>query len=145
VPGGLLVVGMGFMPESPRWCAASRGAQSARTVLASIRNLPEDHLYLSAELQQIMDQIEQERTARPDTGIRATLQVCAQRSNRNRLLIGNLMFVFMQMAGSNAINYYSPRIFKSIGLNGANTGLYATGIYGGVQNPDLHSATREVR
>jgi MFS family permease len=36
----------------------------------------------------------------------------------------------MQMAGSNAINYYSPRIFASVGLRGTNTGLYATGIYG---------------
>jgi hypothetical protein len=40
------------------------------------------------------------------------------------------MFVFMQMAGSNAINFYSPRIFKQIGLSGTTTGLYATGIYG---------------
>lgn len=39
------------------------------------------------------------------------------------------MFVFMQMAGSNAINYYSPRIFASVGLTGENTTLYATGIY----------------
>ena len=40
------------------------------------------------------------------------------------------MFIFMQMAGSNAINYYSPAIFASIGLTGSNTALFATGIYG---------------
>jgi MFS family permease len=54
-------------------------------------------------------------------------------SNRRRVLVGVFIFIFMQGAGSNAINYFSPRIFKSIGLKGQSTGLYATGIYGVVR------------
>jgi hypothetical protein len=54
VPGGLLVIGMFFLPESPRWCAASIGPQKAREVLAKVRNLPADHQYIEAELQQIV-------------------------------------------------------------------------------------------
>lgn len=30
----------------------------------------------------------------------------------------------------NLLSYYSPRIFKSVGLTGSSTSLYATGIYG---------------
>ena len=30
-------------------------------------------------------------------------------------------------------SYYSPRIFKSVGLTGSSTSLYATGIYGVVR------------
>lgn len=80
-----------------------------------------------------MDQIEQEQQFSESKGVKATFKVACRKGNWNRLLIGMTMFVFMQFAGSNAINYYSPRIFKSIGLTGANTGLYATGIYGVVR------------
>ena len=34
------------------------------------------------------------------------------------------------MTGINAINYYSPTIFKSIGITGLNTGLLTTGVFG---------------
>ncbi|KAG8413963.1 hypothetical protein J3459_014924 [Metarhizium acridum] len=37
------------------------------------------------------------------------------------------------MAGSNAIKYYSPAIFKSVGLAGRNTAFFATGVYGVVR------------
>lgn len=31
---------------------------------------------------------------------------------------------------TNAINYYAPLIFRSLGIQGTNTNLFATGIYG---------------
>ncbi len=34
------------------------------------------------------------------------------------------------MAGTNAVNYYSPRIFQSLGLNASSAKLFATGVYG---------------
>lgn len=34
------------------------------------------------------------------------------------------------MAGINAINYYSPTVFKAIGITGTNTGFLTTGIFG---------------
>uniref|UniRef100_A0A0D2XKZ8 Quinate transporter n=1 Tax=Fusarium oxysporum (strain Fo5176) TaxID=660025 RepID=A0A0D2XKZ8_FUSOF len=35
-----------------------------------------------------------------------------------------------RMVGANAINYYSPSIFASVGLSGRSVGLLATGVYG---------------
>lgn len=37
------------------------------------------------------------------------------------------------ITGTNSINYYSPQIFKSVGLTGTSAGLFATGIYGVVK------------
>jgi len=37
------------------------------------------------------------------------------------------------MAGTNAVNYYSPRIFQSLGLSAASAKLFATGVYGVVR------------
>lgn len=36
-------------------------------------------------------------------------------------------------SGINAINYYSPTVFKSIGLNGTNASFLTTGIFGVVK------------
>lgn len=40
---------------------------------------------------------------------------------------------WQQWTGTNSINYYSPQIFKSVGLTGTSAGLFATGIYGVVK------------
>lgn len=102
-------------------------------VLSTLRNLPADHPYIQEEVYRIMEQIEQERASTSGKGLVAEIKELSHKGNRNRLAIGVCIFVFMQMAGSNAINFFSPRIFKSIGLKGTNTGLYATGIYGVVR------------
>ncbi|KAF2171325.1 hypothetical protein M409DRAFT_18440 [Zasmidium cellare ATCC 36951] len=130
IPGGLLIIGMFFVPESPRWLARTHSREVAVAGLAKLRNLPEDHPYLQEEITHVVDQIEEGRRLEPGHGFKSQFKEMSRRGHRNRIAIGVVMFIFMQMAGSNAINYYSPRIFKSIGLTGSTTGLYATGIYG---------------
>ena len=41
--------------------------------------------------------------------------------------------MFQNLTGINAINYYSPRIFQSLGLKGTHSQLFGTGIYGVVK------------
>jgi len=52
------------------------------------------------------------------------------KGNRNRALISIGLMVCQQMTGTNAINYYAPTIFLNLGIKGAQTGLFATGVYG---------------
>jgi len=130
IPGILLVVGMLFLPESPRWIARFKTPDAAMEALSKLRNLPSDHAYLADEMYAITDQLEQERISAIGKGFMAQLRELAMPENRRRIVLGVLIFIFMQFAGSNAINYYSPRIFKSIGLKGQNTTLVSTGIYG---------------
>lgn len=104
IPGGLLVLGMIFLPESPRWIARFRGRDEAVAVLAKLRNLPQDHEYVVEEIYRVMDQIEEERIATHGKGLLAQFREMAMPGNRNRITIGVCIFVFMQMAGSNAIN-----------------------------------------
>jgi hypothetical protein len=54
-----------------------------------------------------MDQIDQERLASHGKGLMAEIREMAMPGNRNRITIGVFIFVFMQMAGSNAINVSS--------------------------------------
>jgi len=130
VPGGLLTIGMFFLPESPRWLVRFKTREAAIEVLAKLRNLPKDHEYILEEIFAITDQVEQERHATQGKGLLAELREVALPGNRKRLILGVMIFIFMQMAGSNAINYYSPRIFASIGLKGQSTSFISTGVYG---------------
>ncbi|KAH8879377.1 general substrate transporter [Thozetella sp. PMI_491] len=130
IPGGLLVLGLVWMPESPRWLARHADREACLSVLSKLRKLPADHPYIIEESTAIFNQIAYEESLVGPTGFVPTLREMAEPSNRRRLVIGVFLFVFMQMAGSNAINYYSPTIFKSIGVTGTSTGLFATGIYG---------------
>lgn len=45
-----------------------------------------------------------------------------------RMLLGTSLFIWQNGTGINAINYYSPTIFKSIGVTGTNNGLFTTGM-----------------
>ena len=47
-----------------------------------------------------------------------------------RFFLGCSLFFWQNGSGINAINYYSPTIFKSIGVTGTNTSLFTTGIFG---------------
>jgi hypothetical protein len=117
----MLVIGMFFLTESPRWIARFKGREPALKALSKLRNLPEEHPYLQEEIYRVLDQIEQERQHTAGKGMMAELKEMVVPGNRKRITIGVLIFIFMQFAGSNAINYYSPRIFASIGLTGTNT------------------------
>jgi len=55
------------------------------------------------------------------------------------MLLGTSLFIFQNGTGINAINYYSPTIFKSIGVTGTNTGLFTTGIFGVIKVNSLSS------
>lgn len=114
-----------------RWLAQHVGRDACTQVLRKLRNIDADHPFLVEEVDAISQQLEQEQPSdASNDSWKSLVREMAEPSNRKRLAIGSMMFVFMQMAGSNAINYFSPTIFASIGFTGDNTELFATGIYG---------------
>ncbi|KAK5008041.1 hypothetical protein LTR28_004507 [Elasticomyces elasticus] len=50
-----------------------------------------------------------------------------------RFFLGGMLFLWQNGSGINAINYYSPTVFKSIGIQGTNTSFLTTGIFGVVK------------
>lgn len=98
--------------------------------IARLRSLPPTHPYVQSELSQIVDQLDRERLDGTGVGGLAMIKETFGRRNRKRLFFGCLVMVFFQMAGTNSVNYYSPRIFQSFGLSSASSKLFATGVYG---------------
>lgn len=97
-----------------RWLVRFRSREAAIKVLAELRNLPTDHEYIIEEVFAITDQVEQERHAVEGKGFLAELREVALPGNRRRLILGVMIFVFMQMAGSNAINVSALNFESSI-------------------------------
>ncbi|KAF4534987.1 Quinate permease protein [Lasiodiplodia theobromae] len=131
LPGVLLLLGILWCPETPRWHAKQDRWDKAREILADIRNLPPDHPFIQEELQDVQDQI---AISRLPPGEHHTVKYYArrmwQKGTRNRIGIGLLLMAFQNLTGVNIITYYSPRIFETLGLTGTSTKLFATGFYG---------------
>lgn len=133
IPAVACIIAMYFLIESPRFTAKKHGHEKALTDLSFIRGLPEEHPYVRAEFASIMEQVAYEEAQTQSLSRFAPLKRTFGRSNARRLTTGILVMVFFQMAGTNAVNYYSPLIFQSFGLNSASSKLFATGVYGVVR------------
>ncbi|KAF2100151.1 general substrate transporter [Rhizodiscina lignyota] len=131
VPAVLLIVGMFFLHESPRFLAKQDKWEEAKKVLALVRNLPESHPYLQNEFNDIAIQLERERLLINGASWRALQrEMWTIPGNRRRAIISFVLMMFQNTTGSNAINYYSPTIFKDVGITGTSVSLLASGVYG---------------
>lgn len=120
---------MTFQSESPRFLAKKGRWEDARKVLSRIRMLPEDHEYLTWELDSIRNQLESEQSDSGTTFMGKVKQIL--RTNiKKRLFIGMALMLLQNLSGINALNYYSPVIVESIGFTGTSVGLLATGVFG---------------
>lgn len=132
--GVFMFIGVSFCNESPRFLAKQGNWEGAKAILIKLRNLPGDHPYVRMELEEMAEQLENERRL-----IGGSSFMDLQRdmwtvpTNRKRALISIGLFICQQMTGVNAINYYAPTIFKGLGIVGPSNGLFATGIYGVVK------------
>ncbi|EPS27630.1 hypothetical protein PDE_02574 [Penicillium oxalicum 114-2] len=131
LPAVLLFGGMMLCNESPRWLAKQDRWEEARATLSKVRALPPDHPYVEEEFQAIAQQLEQERLLIAGSGFWDLMkEMWLIPGNRKRAIISVLLMICQQMTGTNAINYYSPQIFKNLGIDGNATNLFATGVYG---------------
>ncbi|CAM1508072.1 Fc.00g049200.m01.CDS01 [Cosmosporella sp. VM-42] len=131
LPAVFLILGMLVSPESPRWCARQDDWENATSILVNLRRLPADSAYIQGEIQEMAEQLEMERRLTGDaSAMTLWKEMVAIPGNRKRAIISILLMVCQQMTGVNAVNYYAPQIFKNLGMDGTETSLFATGVYG---------------
>lgn len=130
LPGTLLVLFMLLQPESPRWLVKAGKADTARRCLSNIRRLSADDSYISWEMESVAEQLARESELGASRSFGAKLKEALSSGNRWRLFLGMGLMMLQNLSGINALNDYSPTIFKSIGFTGTSVSLLATGMFG---------------
>lgn len=130
VPAGIMFFGLFFIRESPRWLLGRGQREKALRNLCWIRNLDSKDIYIIEEVS-AMDTALDEQTANVGIGFWQPFKALGRdKKVQYRFFLGTALFFWQNASGINAINYYSPTIFRSIGIVGTNTGLFTTGIFG---------------
>jgi sugar porter (SP) family MFS transporter len=107
VPSLLFLIGMAFVPESPRWLAKKGYAERSRAILTRIGG-PD---YANAALQEI--------SASLSVGVERSVRITDLLDSRIRsvLVLGIVLAVFQQWCGINVIFNYAEEIFKAAGYD----------------------------
>ncbi|KAB8247071.1 hexose carrier protein [Aspergillus flavus] len=124
IPGIILVVGIWFLNESPRWLMEKDRQEEARQVLMSLRKGKDPEL-IELEFQEIRDVILADRAM----GEITWRSIISKPSWRRRLLLGCGVQAFGPLSGTNVINYYGPTIYNILGIDN-HTSLMIIGISG---------------
>lgn len=130
LPAVVLFLGMMFASESPRFLAMET-PDKALIVLSKMRNLPTDHPYVREEMQGILLGLEEECSlASSSSWLTLIKEAFTEKSYLRRSFLCITLMMWSNLTGTNAMTYYSPTIFKSVGLSDSSVSLFATGIYG---------------
>ncbi|KAL3440676.1 hypothetical protein BJX65DRAFT_316306 [Aspergillus insuetus] len=134
IPGGLLVLMIPWIPETPRYLINHGKAEQGLKNLCRLRKLPEDHPYIQIEYREICAQVESEQEAFQGHSYWVVLKdIFGNKSNFQRFVLAVLLFLFHKLTGTDSLNYYAPQIFQLIGVQGDNLSLLTTGVYGAVK------------
>jgi hypothetical protein len=123
-----LILGLFWLPESPRWLIQKEKYDPAKVVLKRLHSDigGTDADFYHREFEQIKQQIDFER----EVTIKSWWTLFTKASNRRRLLLGIGLQVFMQTTGVNVVNYYQTTLFSDVGITGRNV-LWVSAGYGG--------------
>ncbi|KAF2191610.1 general substrate transporter [Zopfia rhizophila CBS 207.26] len=125
LPAVVLAIGIMFLPESPRWLMEKDRHEEARTTLRRLHYNGHNEEFLNLEFIEIQGSIHTESLNKP----RSWAEIVTSPSLRRRLILGCGIQAFGQLSGINVINYYGPRIYRSLGINTSGA-LMITGING---------------
>ncbi|KAJ7903303.1 hypothetical protein B0H14DRAFT_3679476 [Mycena olivaceomarginata] len=130
VPGVLFCLLVPFQPESPRFLVEhGQYERAARSLAFVARTSPEDKAVLAT-----IEEIKADFAGRSNLSVlQQIVHMFDSRAIALRCFIPSLVMFFQQWTGTNAINYFSPQIFASLGISGTTSGLLATGVYGVVK------------
>ncbi|KAJ5908873.1 Major facilitator superfamily domain general substrate transporter [Penicillium taxi] len=131
IPGFVLAAGVMILPFSPRWLASKNRNEEALQSLCRLRNLPASDRRIRQEMLEIQVDVRfhQELNAEKHPNLQGggsknsilrelvSWVDCFRKGCWRRTHIGIMMSFFQQFVGINALIYYSPSLFGTMGLD----------------------------
>ncbi|EXK25352.1 hypothetical protein FOMG_17985 [Fusarium oxysporum f. sp. melonis 26406] len=126
ITSGIVVLGVFWLPESPRWLMAQDRYQDAAKVLARYHGEgDENHPIVQLQLKEMLSQISAEAS---DKSFWDYHELWNTHSARRRLFCVLGMAVFGQISGNRLSSYYLPAMLKNAGITAEHTVLALNGI-----------------
>lgn len=119
IPCALLIVGLFFIPESPRWLAKIGMNAAFEGALQTLRGYETDVTLEEAEIKSAVETDNQES----QIGFSELLEM----RYLYPLTIGIGLLLLQQLSGVNGIMFYSTSIFKSAGISSGNVATLGLG------------------
>ncbi len=116
IPALILLIGMYFMPETPRWLMSKGRIGESRKILSRIE--PQESVGIMIEQMQVELKENEKNTSSWKELLRPWL--------RTPLIIAVGIMFFQQFVGINTVIYYSPKIFLMAGFDGAVSAIWAS-------------------
>lgn len=113
IPAAILVIGMNFVPNTPRWLLRQNRVKEAKAVLRRIRSQND----IDKEVRDIQKALGQQKAGRAELFNPLVMPA---------LVIGIFLAIFQQITGINTVIYYAPTIFQSAGFASASSAIFAT-------------------
>jgi len=110
----ILVIGLFFLPETPRYLIKMDKYDQAAKALAKLRRLPIDHPAVLEELNEVQANHLYEMSLGQSTYVE-----CFKGTLGKRLMTGCLLQALQQLTGVNFIFYYGTQYFKNAGFKNA--------------------------
>jgi len=107
----ILIVGLFFLPESPRYLIKRDRYEAAAKSLGKLRQLPADHPAVVEELNEVQANHAYEMSLG-----KSSYMACFKGTIGKRLLTGCLLQSLQQLTGVNFIFYYGTQYFKNAGF-----------------------------
>lgn len=122
IPAAIFMLGLPFVPETPRWLTEKNRLAQAQSTLHYLR----EGNYSTLETEHELDEIKHSVEAHKASGDTWTA-LFTRRHLFSRLWRAALLQFMAQMCGATAMKYYLPTLFTKLGL-GHHMSLMASGI-----------------
>ncbi|CAM1507952.1 Fc.00g048000.m01.CDS01 [Cosmosporella sp. VM-42] len=128
VPAVVLIVGLFWLPESPRWLTQKGRYDETLEVLKQLHS-DSDHpddtegSFYYREFEQIKAQVDFER----ESAIKSWWVLFTHKSYARRLFLGSMLQISLQCTGVNVVNYYQTTLFEGVGITGRRVLLISCG------------------
>ncbi|KAJ5915834.1 hexose carrier protein [Penicillium verhagenii] len=109
--GLLIIIGMFFLPESPRWLFIQERYEEGETIIAALSAQEISHPDVQLQKTIILESIRASGQAAKSTPMSAVF-TGGKTQHFRRMLLGSSSQFFQQIGGCNAVIYYLPVLFK---------------------------------